>query len=353
MSLQENRKQDKGKIQPTRFHFLASRAAKDEDVERIKGFACGVDESVRVLELLDSASDVPERCIYVTDCASGVSGMDIAPVLEITGVSSWLIVICGMKGRRGLAEFSVLRDTWELKVGLLEASVSIIADDGNCRESIRKWIQRECEMGDHGRICLLASSRERVGRSYLRKCLEKQPASKGWQFEEKLIQDKDYISIRDAASRVVFIGSELNDFTIPYYDGGLRKSIFFLNKCDVQPVCFDDAAGARKSILEILRNDGWDLSDVQSRQIYIGSALYGSFYAGLQSKSLSFQNLLAREDFAMWDEYLLPAARETYSLEQVMTFLRSCDCITDMSKYLFSKGKADDKIVSKEGDFNG
>lgn len=353
MSLQENGKQDKEKIQPIRFHFLASQSAEEEDVERIKGFARSVDGRVRVLELLDSEADAPRRCIYVTDCSSGVSRTDIAPVLEITGVSSWLIVICGMKGRRGLAGFPVLRDTWEQKVGLLEASVSVIADDGNCREAIRKWMQRECEMGNHGRICLLASSRGRVGRSSLRKCLEKMPESKEWQFEERLIQDKDYVSVRDAAARVVFIGSELNDFAIPYYEGGLRKSIFFLNKCDVQPICFDDAAGARQSILEILRNGGWDLSDGQSGQIYIGSALYGCFYINLQSKALSYQNLLAQEDFAMWDEYLLPAARGTYSFKRVMAFLRYCDCITDMSEYLFSKGRADDKMVSKEGDING
>lgn len=344
MSLQENRKQDKEKTQPMRFFILASQAAEEEDVERIKGFACSVGESVRVQELLDPVADAPKRCIYVTNCSSGVSRMDLAPVLEITGVSSWLIVVCGMKGRRSLAGFSVLRDTWEQEVGLLEASVSVIADDRNCQETIWKWMQREVRMDEHGRICLLASSRRQVGRSSLRKCLEKKPECKEWQFEERLIHDQDYISVRDAAARVVYIGSELKDFAVPYFDGGLRKSIFYLNKCDVQPVCFEDAAGARQSILEILRDGGWDLSDGQSRQkIYIGSVLYGSLYANLQNRSLLFQDLLIREDFAMWDEYLLPAPREAYSLEQVMAFLKRCDCITNMSKYLFLKSTVNAK----------
>lgn len=344
MSLQENRKQDKEKICPMKFYFLASQAVEKEDAKRIMDFArCTDDKNIRVSELLDPAADKPKRCIYVTDCSSGVSAADLAPVLEITGVSSWLIVICGMKGKRSLAGFPVLRDTWEQNVGLLEASVSVIADDENCQETIGKWIRRETETGEHGRICLLASSRQKTGRSSLRSCLEKFPESKEWQFEERLMQDKDYDAVRDAAARVVFIGSELNDFAVPYYDGGIRKSIFFLNKCDVTPVCFEDAAGARASILEMLRDNGWDLPDRQSGQIYIGSALYGGFYADLQNQSLLFQNLLTRDDFAMWDEYLLPASRESYSPERVTAFLKRCDCITHMSKYLFSKRTVADK----------
>lgn len=330
----------KGKKQPMRFYFLSSQMVEEEDINRIKGYMCNASENVHVLELLDPAVNGPKRCIYVTHCSSGISQMDLAPVLEITGVSSWLIVICGMKNKRSAAGFSVLRDTWELKTDSLDASIKVIPDDGNCRETVLEWMNRETAIGDHERICLLASSRRQSGRSLLRRCLEKFPESTGWQFEERLIQDEDYASVRDAAARVVFIGSELNDFTLPYYDGGLRKSAFFLNKCDVQPLCFSDAAGARQSILEVLRDHGWDLSAGQSARIYIGSALYGGLYLDLQNQTLLLQDLLGRDDFAMWDEYLLPAAREEYSLEHVMAFLKQCDCIYNMSEYLFSRKSA-------------
>ncbi len=327
----------KEEVHPTWFYILASHTTEEEEMNRIKEYARNADGNVRVLGLLDPAVDAPKRCIYVTHCSSGISQMDLSPVLEIKGVSSWLIVICGMTNKRSAAGFPALRDTWEQKTDFLEASIKVIPDDENCRDAIWEWMQSEIMIGDHERICLLASSRRQSGRSLLRKCLEKIPESIGWQFEERLIQDDDYASIRDAAARVVFIGSELNDFTLPYYDGGLRKSVFFLNKCDVQPLCFRDAAGARQSILELLRDYGWDLSVGQTERIFIGSVLYGGFYLDLQYQSLLLQDLLARDDFAMWDEYLLPAARETYSSGHVMAFLKQCDCIGNMAEYLFSR----------------
>lgn len=343
MSLQKNREQENGNTKQMRFYFLVSEAVDEEDAERIEGYASTVDGNARVLELADPATQMPKRCIYVTDRSSGISRMDLAPVLEITEVESWLIVICGIKGKRSLAGFSVLRDTWEQNVGDLEASVSVIADDENCRKNILKWMQREIGMGDHGRICLLAASRGRVGRSLLRACLEKFPESREWQFEERLIQDSDYSSIRDGAARVVFVGSELNDFAIPYYDGGFRKSIFFLNKCDVQPVCYKDADGTRRIIMEILQDNGWDLSEEQFGQIHIGSASYADLYLDPKNWSALCSNFIAQEDFAMWDEDLLPACRNEYSLARVTAFMKRYDCMDAMARYLFSKEKAADR----------
>ena len=318
--------------------LLSSPGVSPEDAERIAGYARRAGAEVR--ELCRSAPDRPRRCLYVTRLDSGLTWEDLRPVLEREDAGHWLIVVCGTGGRSDGARFSTLEHAWRMKLSGTPAAEDILPDDGNAQAAVEAWIRGARKDGGEERLCLLAAVRGRTGRSALRECLAPYGQAVGWRLEERLTTDGDYAERRDLAARVVFAGSCLGDFAVPAFADGARKSLFFLGKCDVQPEFYACVPESRRAVVAVLRLAGWDLAQAQEDRIFIGSALYSRLHAEWKSGAAPMEALLRRQEFAMWDEFLLPRLREDYTPETVGEFLGRCDCVPELARRLFGGGMA-------------
>ncbi len=253
-----------------------------------------------------------DECIYIVNAEGGFLNHQYRFIENNKSISRFLVLIWD---REGLSdeERQIILDDFLSKVKKFSVDVSALFFD---QKSFYEIIQKGMLIVSAKRSfnVLITSRKNFVGKRTAKELFEKKYPEMNFSIcPPKELEEKSRF-----AQKIIIIGCEKMDFSIPVPKIFSGEIVLILNKLDESPSKALKAEKTKKEIISVLNNNGWNISS-EHKAFFFASLKYEAIHEKLSENAFS---LKLNKDFYMWDEYGLPCKSDNYTDENVLNFIK-------------------------------